>query len=251
VPSIEKQLSIVKAYKTITDRIALKQQINEKLEETAQAIFEKIVNKKSGEKENIELDSIIEFIDGDRGTNYPKQEEFYDDGFCLFLNASNVTAKGFNFESTSFITEEKDKALRKGKLTRNDIILTSRGTVGNIAFYGKNIPYDNIRINSGMLILRPKNKKYPAHFIYALLKSQVITSAIEKFKSGSAQPQLPIKDLKHISFSLPWRTFDFTPIAKNIELIDDMITLNNNETWFLNGFCNILLSTMTKEDFIK
>jgi type I restriction enzyme S subunit len=77
-----------------------------------------------------------------------------------------------------------------------------------------------------------------------LLKSQVITSAIEKFKSGSAQPQLPIKDLKHISFSLQEKSFDFIPIAKNIELIDDMITLNNNEIRFLNGFCNILLSNL-------
>lgn len=39
VPPIEKQKSIVKAYKTITDRITLKTQINDNLEATAMALF--------------------------------------------------------------------------------------------------------------------------------------------------------------------------------------------------------------------
>lgn len=40
VPSIEKQRSIVKSYKAITDRIALKKQINDNLEATAQALYQ-------------------------------------------------------------------------------------------------------------------------------------------------------------------------------------------------------------------
>ena len=39
VPAIEEQRKIVKAYKAITDRIALKKQINDNLEATAMAIF--------------------------------------------------------------------------------------------------------------------------------------------------------------------------------------------------------------------
>ena len=39
VPAIEEQRNIVKAYKAITDRIALKKQINDNLEETALTIF--------------------------------------------------------------------------------------------------------------------------------------------------------------------------------------------------------------------
>ena len=39
---------------------------------------------------------ICEIIDGDRGKNYPNADDFTDDGFCLFLNAKNVTALGFD-----------------------------------------------------------------------------------------------------------------------------------------------------------
>ena len=40
VPDFEIQRKKVKAYKTITDRIALKQKINDNLEETAQSLFQ-------------------------------------------------------------------------------------------------------------------------------------------------------------------------------------------------------------------
>ena len=42
VPSYEEQLEIVNAYKAITDRIALKKQINDNLEATAQAYFDSL-----------------------------------------------------------------------------------------------------------------------------------------------------------------------------------------------------------------
>ena len=42
VPAIEEQRNIVKAYKAITDRIALKKQINDNLEATAQAYFDSL-----------------------------------------------------------------------------------------------------------------------------------------------------------------------------------------------------------------
>ena len=129
-------------------------------------------------------------IDGDCGKNYPKQEEFLDEGYCLFLNAKNVTDKGFNFETKMFISKEKDEILKKGKLQRGDVVLTTRGTVGNVAFYSDNVPFDNIRINSGMLILRSE-KDLLNEFLYYVLNSNFFKQQIYTFKSGTAQPQLP------------------------------------------------------------
>ncbi len=100
------------------------------------------------------MPEVCEIIDGDRGKNYPTQEDFTESGHCLFLNAKNVTATGFQFDSCMFISEEKDSCLRKGKLIRGDVVLTTRGTVGNIAFYDSCVPFDHMRINSGMVILR-------------------------------------------------------------------------------------------------
>lgn len=96
---------------------------------------------------------LLEIIDGDRGKNYPKRADFMDIGFCVFLNTKNVRPDGFNFDSLMFISKEKDNALRKGKLKRRDVVLTTRGTIGNVAVYDENVEFYEVRINSGMLIL--------------------------------------------------------------------------------------------------
>ncbi|NLL05027.1 MAG: N-6 DNA methylase, partial [Clostridiaceae bacterium] len=148
-------------------------------------------------------DSEIEIIDGDRGINYPKKEDFSSDGYCLFLNTGNVRKGYFNFDSLQFISNEKDNSLRKGKLNRNDIVLTTRGTVGNIALYDNSVPYKNVRINSGMLILRVNQTYYDANFIKVLFLSDFIASQIANILSGSAQPQLPIRSLVNIQIPTP------------------------------------------------
>jgi type I restriction enzyme S subunit len=97
----------------------------------------------------------LEILDGDRGKNYPAQDEFQTSGHCLFLSTKNVRVDGFDFSDCQYISKERDELLRKGKLKRNDIVLTTRGTVGNIGFFDDSVKFENIRINSGMVIIRP------------------------------------------------------------------------------------------------
>ena len=132
----------------------------------------------------------IEVLDGDRGKNYPHQDELFKKGHCLFLSATNVTRDGFQFGSTMFISKEKDEVLRGGKLRRNDIVITTRGTVGNVAYYDENVPYKDIRINSGMLIVRC-GKELNSKYVYYLLRSPEFQKQIRSIQTGSAQPQLP------------------------------------------------------------
>lgn len=139
----------------------------------------------------------IDIIDGDRGVNYPKQEEFYPEGDCLFLNAGNVTTKGFDFSSCAYITKEKDAILRKGKVQHGDVLLTTRGTVGNVAFYNETMTFSEMRINSGMVILRNLGVVSP-EYIYTSLRHDYLQKLMTMYASGSAQPQLPIKDMKRM-----------------------------------------------------
>lgn len=244
VPDIEKQRKIVKAYKTITDRIDLKQKINDNLANTEQAILvETVINNHTVPTA---LGDFVDFIDGDRGKNYPTFDEFTSTGYCLFLNASNVTSTGFNFDNCMFVSEEKDKLMNKGHLSPYDIVLTSRGTLGNVALYDKHIKYENVRINSGMLIIRPKTKRLSPYFIYVLLKSSYMKAAIERFKSGSAQPQLPIKDLQKITFEIPESDTVLVALDRQFLAVEESISINNNEIDNLKELSNVLLAELSR-----
>ena len=108
----------------------------------------------------------LRMIDGDRGKNYPNGTDFSTDGDCLFLSARNVTKSGFMFGETSFISAEKDASLRAGKVCRGDVVITTRGTVGNVAYYDNSVPFENVRINSGMLILRTEESLLDSRYLY-------------------------------------------------------------------------------------
>ncbi|HET5362323.1 TPA: restriction endonuclease subunit S [Streptococcus pneumoniae] len=167
-------------------------------------------NEMFGENKIFEsIDNLFDIIDGDRGKNYPKSDELFSEEYCLFLNTKNVTKNGFSFDTKQFITKTKDKLLRKGKLERYDIVLTTRGTVGNVAYYDELIKYKHLRINSGMVILRPKTPNLNQKFIIHVLRNNNYSRVI----SGSAQPQLPITKLKKILLPLP-------PLALQNEFAD-------------------------------
>lgn len=167
----------------------------------------------------------IEIIDGDRGKNYPKKNELASFGYCLFLSAANVTKNGLLFSNNFFITKEKDTSLRKGKLLPNDIILTTRGTVGNVGYYSNDVPFLNIRINSGMVIIRP-GKDFDTLFLYLYLRSCYFRAQIMQFQSGSAQPQLPISTLQKMKVIKP-EISEQRRIASLLSSLDRKIELNN------------------------
>ena len=205
MPSLDEQNKIAISLQKVDELIVLRKEQLAKLDQLVKSRFiELFGDPEHNEKEipTLPMTELCEIIDGDRGANYPKQEEFSDNGFCLFLNAKNVTANGFSFENCMFITAEKDKLLRKGKLSRGDVVLTTRGTIGNLAFYDGAVPYEHIRINSGMVILRMKREHITERFFIEQFKMQ-LASIKEKIASGSAQPQLPISTMNKIVMLVP------------------------------------------------
>ena len=174
------------------------------------------------------IGQLAEIIDGDRGKNYPKQDEFYPKEYCLFLNTGNVTKDGFIFEENQFIAKEKDEALKKGKLKRGDIVYTTRGTVGNAGYYNCGVPYENVRINSGMVILRVNEEIVDARFLYQILKSEYYRPYFKQYCTGSAQPQLPIKNLSQIYLDVPTIETQHR-IADILFAYDDLIGNNQKQ----------------------
>ena len=192
-------------------------------------------------------ESDIKVIDGDRGNEYPNADEFLDQGYCLFLSTKNVTKKGFSFKECSFISKEKDEKLRKGRLSREDIVITTRGTIGNIAYFERTIPYDIIRINSGMVILRNFNDSLSQKFLYHTLQSSNIIKQFNRSMYGSAQPQLTISIINSLKLIIP-RFNEQQKIVSILSNIDNQIIQQQSHLNNLKVLRkSILNSKLTKE----
>ena len=73
VPDIEKQRKIVKAYNTITDRIDLKQKINDNLDDTAQTLYQKYFESNS-DKSSWKQGTVGDVLQLQRGHDLPRTE---------------------------------------------------------------------------------------------------------------------------------------------------------------------------------
>ena len=147
--------------------------------------------------------------------------------------------RGFDFTSRQFIDEQKDAQLKKGKLRREDVVLTTRGTLGNVAYYSTHVPFEHVRINSGMVILRCDKSKVLPGFLYAYLRSDYFLGQVECFRSGVAQPQLPIRDMKRIKIPLPALPQQ-ERLIKLITTYDDLIDNNRQRIRLLEEAVRLL-----------
>lgn len=239
LPPIKEQQKIAEILGAVDEDIAKTQGVIEATEKLKKGLMQQLFTKGIGhtkfkktklgeipeEWEVVKIkNSTIELIDGDRGVNYPKQQDFSPEGYCLFLSAKNVSKNGFLFNELSFVSKEKDESLRKGKLERGDIILTSRGTVGNVAYYDGDIPFENIRINSGMLIIR-HGKQFDPVFLYKYFSSPQMKEKYLSMGSGSAQPQLPVGSFELTEIIVPLIN-EQQEIAEVLSAVDEKISIN-------------------------
>lgn len=195
--------------------------------------------------EQRKLIDFVDVLDGDRGKNYPTSDDFDISGHTLFLNASNVTNDGFLFQDNQFITEEKSNSMGNGKLEEDDIVVTSRGSLGHIAWYNADIssfvPY--ARINSGMLILRNK-KEVETEYLYHFMKSSKGQSQISFISFGSAQPQLTKKGVEDLEVILPIKRDEQVQLGHYFSNLDHLITLHQRKCGELKNIKKFMLQNM-------
>ncbi|MGN9057472.1 restriction endonuclease subunit S [Bariatricus sp. HCP28S3_A7] len=199
--------------------------------------------------EQRKLSDIVDVLDGDRGKNYPKETDFDTNGHTLFLNASNVTTDGFSFDTNQFISEEKSDSMGNGKLIDDDIVITSRGSLGHIAWYSADIqrivPY--VRINSGMLILR-KKVSINTSYLYQFMKSDKGQNQISFMSFGSAQPQLTKKGIEGLNVNYPKKSKEQAKIGEYFSNLDNLITLHQRKLDKLKSVKKSMLEKMIPQN---
>lgn len=143
---------------------------------------------------------LSEFINGDRGSNYPNKNEYVDSG-VPWINTGHIEKDGtLSVESMNYITQKKFDELRGGKIKKGDLVYCLRGaTFGKTAFV---TPYKIGAIASSLMIIRPFIIQ-AGTFFYNYLTSPFGKSQIFRFDNGSAQPNLSANSVMLYAFPCP------------------------------------------------
>lgn len=109
---------------------------------------------------------VIEDISmGPFGSNI-KRDNYVDSG-VPYLNGSNLSSFKLNEDSFYFVTEEKAKSLGRCVAKRGDIIVTHRGTIGQISYIPFDSKYEYYLTGNSQFRLTVNNKVIrPDFFVY-------------------------------------------------------------------------------------
>ncbi|MCW4124841.1 restriction endonuclease subunit S [Prevotella copri] len=107
------------------------------------------------EWKHYKMDELIEEISmGPFGSDVKK--EFYVDNGVPILNGSNLQGFKLKEDSFGYLTKEKADSLKKCNAHRGDIIVTHRGTLGQIVYVPVNSKYDRYVISQSQFRFRCK-----------------------------------------------------------------------------------------------
>ena len=148
----------------------------------------------------VRLGDVITTINGDRGKNYPGKKYWQSKG-VPFLNAECLSAdKYIEKDKFNYISNDRYNLLRSGFIEKNDILYCIRGSLGKVGILNIN----KGAIASSLIIVRPFFKEQQnIDFLYYILSSSLNIDFIKKHRNGSAQPNIPGKDLLEMIIPLP------------------------------------------------
>ena len=225
VPSYEKQLEIVKNYRTISERIELKRKINDNLEDSISCIFSKffpdiVINGKT---------KIKEVTDCVLGGTPSRDEPDYWGGNIAWINSGKVNDFRIISESEFITAKGLEKSATKMLPVHTVVLAITGATLGQ-----ESITLIECCANQSVVGIL-ETPSFPYQLIHPLIK--VSMKELLRNQGGGAQPHINKDDVGNVSFNLPNKeTIDiylrsvnplFTAIESNCHEIDELIELES------------------------
>ena len=247
VPSIEKQRSIVKAYKAITDRIELKRRINDNLEATAQAVFQEQfvsfygVDELTDGYSIVNLDSLCTVKGGKR---LPADCELLDTPTKHpYIRVRDVGSSRYVCLTNQFqyIDEETHSAISRYIVNTGDIVISIVGTIGLLGKIHFSLDKANLTENCVKLA---NIHTVTSDYLYYTLCYKKQVKEIELLTVGAVQAKLPMYNIQSMKILVP-PTKVMEEFQNKMNVFNEQIEANTVEVQRLYELQEVLLAKMS------
>ena len=201
VPPIEKQRKIVNAYKIVTDRIALKQKINDNLVSTLQIIYKKMFLESQNTYITKPLADLCSKI-GSGATPKGGKAAYFDKGISL-IRSMNVFDYFFSYPELAHISQIQANALANVEIQQADVLFNITGVSVTRCCV---VPDDVLpaRVNQHVMIIRPyKGKNMSYYIMCTLCTSENKAKLLGIGQSGSTREAINKQELERFEIPVP------------------------------------------------
>ena len=246
IPPIENQLEIVNSYKAITERIALKQKINDNLEETAQSLFQEQFAAFYNENELPDgysiatLDSLCSIKGGKR---LPADGELLDTPTAHpYIRVRDLGSNRYVCLTNQFqyIDEETHSAISRYIVNTNDIVISIVGTIGLIGKIHTSL--NNANLTENCVKLANIHTVTPDYLYYTLCYKKQIKE-IELLTVGAVQSKLPMYNIQSMKILVP-PTEVIENFQHKFDIFNEQIEANTIEIQRLYELQSVLLAKL-------
>lgn len=153
--------------------------------------------------EDLVNNSIIEKpLDGNHGNIHPTAEDFVSEGIP-FIMANSIYNGFLDLSVCNFIRKDQADKLQKGFSIKGDILLTHKGSVGNVAIVE--------RINTDYIMLTPqvtyyrilKHDKLERTYLKAFFESEGFQNLLKIRSGGGTRAYIGITNQRQLPILLP------------------------------------------------
>ena len=156
------------------------------------------------EWKDVKVSELLQEISmGPFGSNI-KVDNFIDSGVPV-LNGSNLQGYKLNEDSFNYVSEEKADSLGKANAHRGDIVITHRGTLGQIIYIPQDSKFNRYVISQSQFRLKLKSEIVrPDYFVY-FFHTRIGQHKILMNASQVGVPALarPTTTFKEVSIPIP------------------------------------------------
>ena len=251
VPDIKEQQKIVDTYNAITNRIQIKQKINENLEKMAQCLFEKYFSKYNKFYENKN-----ELLDLPKECKYAYVGDFCKSNMesissrlsfdsVQYLDTGNITNN--KIEELQILSVSDDLPSRAKRIVKDTDIIFS--TVRpNLKHYGILYnPAENMIVSTGFAVLHNTSNIVSNEFLYMWITNEKVLTYLQSIaeNSVSTYPSINADDITNIKIVIPSNEIliELTKVFKQTYI---QINYNNQEISRLNNFRELLIAQISK-----
>lgn len=245
-PPIEEQQKIVEYNTAIENRIALKQKINDNLEETAQSLFQEQFAAFYNENELPDgysiatLDSLCSIKGGKR---LPADGELLDTPTAHpYIRVRDLGSNRYVCLTNQFqyIDEETHSAISRYIVNTNDIVISIVGTIGLIGKIHTSL--NNANLTENCVKLANIHTVTPDYLYYTLCYKKQIKE-IELLTVGAVQSKLPMYNIQSMKILVP-PTEVIENFQHKFDIFNEQIEANTIEIQRLYELQSVLLAKL-------
>ena len=242
VPPIEKQRKIVNAYKIVTDRIALKQKINDNLEATIQAAFDKAFHdagvslpetiiKQNKVPQGWTDATVGDFASVQTGPfgSQLHNEDYVESGTPI-ITVEHMDGKYIAHRNLPLVSQNDVDRLRKYDLHTGDIVFSRVGSVDRAVMVSQH--EDGWLFSGRCLRVRPYDPDTGSYFLW-WFNQPVIRQLVTASAVGATMPSINTSILNSIRIVFPQKDI-VTQFCKMADGFIEIIATNLEEIRKLN-----------------